>query len=186
MKILALDPSLRNTACVLFNDGLLVSAHLITTKPGREKWQTAAEKDQQDIALWVNRLMAVIGETAPDLICAEQSIAGGQSAAAVRQLALVAGAMYTIEHLCPKPVWVYTRVHSAKYAALGKKNGSKEEIITAMVKRFPELDNYVKGRKKTNNGFSGVAEHFADACANYLACLELPSVKMMMQQEQKK
>jgi len=65
MKILALDPSLRNTACVLFKDGLLVSAHLITTKPGREKWQTAAEKDQQDIALWVNRLMAVIGETDP-------------------------------------------------------------------------------------------------------------------------
>ena len=180
MRILALDPSLRNTACVLFDNGELVSVSMIITKPGRDKWQTAAEKDQQDIGIWVNSLQAVIKETKPDLICAEQSLAGGQSAAAVRQLALVAGAMYTIEHMQQKPVWVFTRVHLAKYAAVGKKTASKEEIITAMLKRFPSLDKYVID-KKTKSGFTTKAEHIADACANYLACLELPSVKMMQQ-----
>jgi hypothetical protein len=88
--------------------------------------------------------------------------------------------MYTIEHMQQKPVWVFTRVHLAKYAAVGKKTASKEEIITAMLKRFPSLDKYVID-KKTKSGFTTKAEHIADACANYLACLELPSVKMMQQ-----
>lgn len=180
MRILAMDATLRNTACVLFDDGDLVRAWFVSTKPDRNKWETASEKDQRDIIEWVKQIKAVIKEAGPDVVCAEQSLGGAQSATAAKQLALIAGAMYTMATLSEAGVvWLFTRVYAAKYAALGKKNGSKEEIITAMLGRFPKLEPYVRSSK--TGKWTGKAEHYADACANYLACLELDAVKLLQQ-----
>ena len=184
MKILAMDATLRNTACVLFDKGELVKAWFVATKADRQKWETASEKDQRDVAEWIKQVKAVINEAGPDVVCAEQSLGGAQSAAAAKQLSLIAGAMYTMATLSdPGTVWLFTRVFAAKYAAVGKKSATKDEIISAMVKRFPKLDPYVRSSK--TGKWTGRAEHYADACANYLACLELDAVKLMARKDRK-
>jgi len=181
MKILAIDATLRNTACVLMDDGKLVNAWFISTKPDRDKWETASEKDQRDVADWIRGMTAVIEESNPDIICAEQSLGASQSASSTKQLALIAGVMYTMATLSKGATWLFTRVYEAKRAAVGKKSATKEEIISAMLKRFPELGKHIIS-KKTGKP-TGKAEHYADACANYLACLELDSVRLLMQKE---
>jgi len=177
MKILAIDATLRNTACVLFDDGKLVSAWFVSTSPDRQKWETAAEKDHRDVADWVKGMKAVLEEARPDVVCAEQSLGAAKSASALKQLSLVAGVMYTMAAVSTDAVWLFTRIYAAKRAAVGKNTATKEEIINAMVRRFPDLEPYVRSKK--TGKWTGKAEHYADACANYLACLELPEVKLL-------
>lgn len=185
MKILAIDATLRNTACVLFEDGKLVKTWFISTVADRQKWEMASEKDQRDVAEWVKGMNAVIEEAGPDVVCAEQSLGGAKSAAAIKQLSLVAGVMYTMAAVSDaKVAWLFTRVYAAKYAAVGKKTATKDEIISAMVKRFPGLEPHVRSAR--TGKWITKAEHYADACANYLACLELPAVKLMIQAETRK
>lgn len=182
MKILAIDATLRNTACVLFDDERLVKAWFIETKPDREKWETASEKDKRDVADWVRGLQAVLKEAEPDIVCAEQSLGAAKSASALKQLSLIAGTMYAMAAISEGgPTWLFTRVYAAKYAAVGKKNATKDQIITAMVKRFPGLEPYVRSRK--TGKWTTKAEHYADACANFCACLLLPEIKLLRQRE---
>ena len=185
MKILAIDATLRNTACVLFDDDKLVDAWFISTKADRAKWETTSEKDQRDVADWVKGMQAVINEARPDIVCAEQSLGAAKSASALKQLSLVAGVMYTMAALADvKAPWLFTRIYAAKRAAVGKNTATKNEIINAMVKRFPDLERFVRSKK--TGKWNTVAEHYADACANYLACLDLPETKLIRQRESKK
>ena len=184
MKILAIDATLRNTACVLMDDGKLVNAWFISTKPDKDRWETTSEKDQRDVVDWVRGIRAIVKDAKPDFVCAEQFLGATQSATATKQLALIAGAMYTMATFAEEgAVWLFTRVYEAKRAAVGRKQATKNEMIDAMLKRFPELGKYILS-EKTGKPI-GKAEHYADACANYLACLELPSIKLLQQKERK-
>lgn len=185
MKILAIDPALRHTGCVLFEDGIPTEIQVLTTKPNNNRWATVAEKDQEAVSDFSNTLRSVIRETAPDLICSEQSLGGAQSASAVKALALINGAIYAMSTEDAMPPWIFTRVHDAKKLITGKKSATKLEMIEGAVKRFPTIKPYIES-KRSADGWTDNAEHIADACASYVVCINTPAVKMLIAQAEKK
>lgn len=181
MKILAIDPALRHTGCVLFEDGQPSSVRLLTTESKKEKWMTVAEKDQEDMSDWTKSLRSAIREFRPDLICSEQSLGGGRNAFTVKTLALVNGAMYAMSTEDAMPPWVFTRVHDAKKAVTGKTTATKNEMIEGVVRIFPSIRKHLVS-SKSSSGWNDNAEHIADACASYLVCINNPAVRLMMNQ----
>lgn len=179
MKILAMDPALRHTGIVLFEDGNPVYADVLTTKPNKQKWMTVAEKDQGDMSDWARTIRRIIREKQPDIICCEQSLGGGQSASSVKALALVNGAMYAMSTEDAMPPWIFTRVHDAKKAVTGKTTASKNEMIEGAVKMFPSIRKRLVSAKSAD-GWTGDAEHIADACASYLVCVNSPAVRVLL------
>lgn len=169
--ICSIDPSLTHTAVLgIDNDNdKILNTWIIVTKPLRDKFLTASEKDAERIQYLVMELIKIMRMVKPELIIAEQSIGATQSAVATKALALVAGAMTTLSTLKYEGVpWQFIRVHDVKRAFTGKPNATKLQMIEEAAKLYPELTESMRSARH-GVAWNGNAEHFADAAAVYTA-----------------
>ena len=167
--ILSIDPSLTHTAVLALEDNKIVRSWVIVTKPSKERFLTASEKDAERLQYLVMELSGIITETTPSLILAEQSLGATQSAVATKALGLVAGVMSTLATLkYGGAPWQFIRVHDVKRAFTGKPNATKLQMIEQAAKLFPELKEAMKSTKPSVK-WNGNAEHLADAAAVYTA-----------------
>lgn len=167
MKILSIDPSLTNTACIIWEDDVPTVARLIGTKPSKVRYLTVAEKDAERLEGIVRELTDLIDEHKPDMVLAEQSLGATQSAVATKSLGLVAGMMTTLASLKYGGAgWVFIRVHDVKRALVNKSHATKTEMVEAAAKVHPYLREIMQGERSK---WRGDAEHYADATGVYVA-----------------
>lgn len=176
--VMALDPALKNTACVVFKDGKPVKVDMVKTKASPSSWLTSAEKSQQRVTDLVRAIQGWIDEHRPDMVCAEQALGGARSAAAASSLGMVAGCVYTLSLAPGAPPWSFIRVHDVKRAMVGKATATKAEMIEAAVRRYPSLRERLASGVK-GAAWKGEAEHIADAVAVYEAFKATPAGRLM-------
>lgn len=179
MRVLAIDPALTNTGIVMFIDDHPDLVQIIKTRKGGDKWVTQSEKDCARIRDLVDQIVTIIAQQKPDVICTEQPIGGAQSAVSAKALALIGGMLYTLSSLTPHGVpWCFQRVHDVKRAMMFKAKATKGEMISAAVAKYPSLRERLTS-PKSDNGWTGDAEHIADAVAVYEAFKRSPEGQLL-------
>lgn len=167
-RILALDPALAHTACVVFEEDKPIHIEVVNLPPSKDKWLTTAEKDQQRIMDLSRTILGWVNKWQPSAVCTEQYLGGGQTASTVKALSLVAGMQYALAAQESGSVpWTFVRVHDVKRALVGKAHATKDEMISEVVRRYPELLPKLKSTRGAK--WKGEAEHIADAIAVYVA-----------------
>ena len=159
--ILALDISLSEFGIAVFDvGGGLVHGECVITKPVKKKLNTRIiDSDQLRIKEIVLRLKELHEQYSFKGIVAEVPPGGTQGARSATALGMAKGAVWTFAALMNLPFEGYLP-HEAKKAATGKMNASKEEVATAVKKRwrdykFPQTKNHL--------------EAICDACSAYIA-----------------
>lgn len=172
MNILALDASVNNTGMVVMNsDSDTISYYNVftTTKMKRDKKTSQSNFDKDRIDDILCEIVRVSQEYDIDFIVSEQIISGCQDAKAAKCMSLIAGMLYAVSKLY-KPVSFFD-VRSVKESVTGKRDASKDEVIEAVIKLYPCL-SLPMSSKRSKSGYSGEAEHIADAIAVYHAYLK--------------
>lgn len=166
-RILALDPALAHTACVVFEEDKPIHIEVVNLPPSKDKWLTTAEKDQQRIMDLSRTILGWVNKWQPSAVCTEQYLGGGQTASTVKALSLVAGMQYALAAQESGSVpWTFVRVHDVKRALVGKAHATKNEMISEVARRYPELLPKLKSTRGAK--WKGEAEHIADAIAVYV------------------
>ena len=167
-RILALDPALAHTACVVFEEDKPIHIEVVNLPPSKDKWLTTAEKDEQRIMDLSRMILGWVNKWQPSAVCTEQYLGGGQTASTVKALSLVAGMQYALAAQESGSVpWTFIRVHDVKRALVGKAHATKDEMISEVARRYPELLPKLKSTRGAK--WKGEAEHIADAIAVYVA-----------------
>ena len=82
MIVLAMDPSLVNTAFVVFDTDKgvhkILHSEVFSTKKNDAPWMTASEKDQVRIDSILDTLIKIVNQYQPILIITEQALSGAQ------------------------------------------------------------------------------------------------------------
>jgi len=158
MKILAIDPSFANTGwCIGHYDmeALLVEVvdgGLISTEKAAVKTIRRSSDDLRR-AKEISRALTKYAESV-DMVFAEIPT-GSQSARASWALGIAMGCLANVAVRNPM---IEITPTMTKLAATGRKDATKEEIITWARAKYPSLP-WIKGR----NGISPRNEHMADA-----------------------
>lgn len=168
MKIFSIDPSLRNTCVLAWEDGEIYLTRLITTTKPKQTFLTVAEKDAARVEKLITELTALILQEKPDLVVVEQSLGGTRSSAATKALALVAGALTTLATLeFGATVWQFVRIRDVKVALTGSANATKTQMIEAAASKYPILKKAMTSER--TGKWATDAEHYADAAGVYEA-----------------
>ena len=162
IKILAVDPSLRNFGMARFIYDMTTSEldlrwmSLVVTEKDQDK-KVRRNSDDLKRAQTITRAFYSEAYSA-DYIFAEIP-SGAQSARAAfgfgMQVGILAGA--------PKPI-IQVMPTETKVAAVGRKTASKEEIINWAVEKYPNGD-WLRVKRKGEMVLTDANEHLADACA---------------------
>lgn len=162
IKILCIDPSMRNTALVLFEvcpDTLKAEAVFsttISTEKSRSKQIRASSDLIQRCRQLHKEAMDILNIFPPDLIFAETP-AGSQNANGMKAYAL---SCYLLGTLNPEPIEV-TPIE-VKKATVGTKTASKVEMIAWAFEKHPEVNWKLD---KSGHPQISTEEHKADAVA---------------------
>jgi Holliday junction resolvasome RuvABC endonuclease subunit len=170
--VLGLDPSLCNlglAAVDLRPDGERVLETLvIRTEPSQKKRRVlVAEDDARRVAELAAGLDAAIERHRPAALVIEAP-AGSKHAKSARALGLAFGAMVAVAKLRALPL-VQVQPLDVKRAVCGAKQASKDEIVVAVERRFPEVEWPTP---------ASVVEHAADAIGAVLAALDTDTLRM--------
>lgn len=182
MRVLSLDPGLAHTAAVLFHNEQIIAIDVFDTVKDSSRWTTAAESDQHRVEMIAKNLSELISKWKPDLVCAEQPVAGAKSAAALKALSMIASILYVFPVIHPSKIpWVFIRVHDIKQAVLNKRKATtKVEMIEAIIKRYPDISTHkLIASARSATGYAGSAEHVADAIAVFEALKLTAPYKVM-------
>lgn len=162
IKILAVDPSLRNFGMARFVYDMATAeldlrwmSLIVTEKDQDKKIRRNSDdlKRAQTIyaSLWKEALTA-------DFVMAEIP-SGAQSARAAYGFGMMVGLLAG----CQKPI-IQVMPSETKVAAVGRKTASKEEIINWAVEKYPNGD-WIRIKRKGEMVLTDANEHLADACA---------------------
>ena len=159
--ILALDISLSEFGIAVFDsEGRLVHGECVITKPVKKKLNTRViDSDHLRVKEISPRLRELHEQFNFKGIVAEVPPGGTQGARSAATLGLAKGAIWNFAALFNLPFENYSP-QEAKKAATGKMNASKEEVATAVKRRWKDFD------------FPQAKKHFeavCDACSVYLA-----------------
>ena len=159
--ILALDISLSEFGIAVFEaGGRLVHGECVITKPVKKKLNTRViDSDHLRVKEISLRLRDLHKQYCFKGIVAEVPPGGTQGARSATALGLVKGAVWTFAALMNLPFEGYLP-HEAKKEATGRMNASKEEVATAVKKRWKDFE-YPKAKKHL--------EAVCDACSAYMA-----------------
>ena len=159
--ILALDISLAEFGIAVFdNRGQLIHGECVITKPVKKKLNTRViDSDHLRVKEISLRLSELHEQYDFKGIVAEVPPGGTKGARSATALGLAKGAVWTFAVLINLPFESYLP-HEAKKAVTGKMNASKEEVATAVKRRwrdfkFPASKNHL--------------EAICDACSAYIA-----------------
>ena len=172
-KVLALDPSFRNTGYAVITVGKrdkVVDSGVIKTEARAKKSNVrAADQTLEQIQVMVNSIREVISRHEPEVLIAELPTSGGKSARAVASMAIaqaVCGAVAAYEDIPTE--WITPTDN--KKGMTGRKTASKEDMMTEAVSRYPELEaQYTHNKGQYKGQLRGEFEHVADAIGAYEA-----------------
>jgi len=185
-RVLALDPSFRNTGyAVIERDGpkeRVVTTGVIKTEARDKKTRVrAADQRLEQIQIMVKALKDIIGDWQPALLVAELPSSGGKSANAVASMAIaqaVCGAVVAYEGLPAE--WVTPMENKKCYT--GKRNASKEDMMSACVRTHPALKKeYTHTKGQYKGQLRGEFEHVADALGAYEAAKQNSPVMKVLE-----
>lgn len=154
--ILALDIAFANLGWAVVWDGVVVDAGVIRTEKDRRKSTRAADDKAARAAQLASDLVRIIKEHKPDGIVAELPH-GSINASAANLLGYASGVVVGVATAFNLPCeWISEG--DSKKAAIGKRTGTKEEMMKWAVGAF---DVHLVPQSKSR------FEHIADALAAY-------------------
>ena len=173
-KILAVDIGFAATGMALFQvtkaGEILVTVQCVREDEDKSKTHTyAAEVDVERTSRSVRKILDFIKLHDVKRIVCELPSAGAQGARANRCMGIATGMIAAVVQSCELAVEWYTPTE-VKNAAVGKPSASKDEMMDAMEKVYPDL---AKIKKKADK------EHICDAAACYVAAKNGNMVKML-------
>ena len=180
IKIMGIDPSLRNTGMCL----ALVNADtgaftfdkidMVQTKAAdKSKLQRQNSADLVSCRELYRGLHAVVAEWDPDLVTGEVPT-GAQSARAALSFGMSTMLLATV----PVPI-IEVTPREVKLASVGRATASKDEMMAWAREQAPALPwktRKLKGEMVLTND----NEHMADACAAVAACVETVQFAQLM------
>jgi crossover junction endodeoxyribonuclease RuvC len=149
----------------------LVEVMVARTEPSPKKRRVRAiDDDARRVAELVVALERFIDRHRPAALAVEATGAG-KGSKAVRAMALVFGAVVAVAKVRGLPL-VQASPTDVKLAIAGRKDASKDDVVAAVVKRFPGV---------AFQGPRGVWEHQADAVGAVVACLDADVMRLARQ-----
>lgn len=175
-KILAIDPSFRNTGYAVIGlggsaaaDKVLESGIIRTEKNDKKRGLRAADQTVEQIGLMVSGLRVVAGRCSPSMMVVELPTSGGKSSRAVASMAIaqaVCAAFAVYEGLPAE--WVTPR--DVKKAAGGSYAAGKEEVQAHVLGLHPGLRAVYEHKSGAHKGSIRCEfEHVADAIGAFEA-----------------
>jgi Holliday junction resolvasome RuvABC endonuclease subunit len=176
-KVLALDPSFRNTGYAIIGVGSsklkdkICATGVIKTEARNKKSSVrAADQNLEQIQIMANALRDLIKIHKPDILVAELPTSGGKSAKAVASMAIAQAVCGTVVAYEALPYEWVTPIANKKHLT-GKRTASKTEMENAVLKIYPKLrDEYTHKKGQFKGKIIGEFEHIADAIGAYEAC----------------
>lgn len=173
MRILAIDPSLTATGMVVLEvdaaGARVLDQAFVATKPDtKSRHVYQADKDGTRVDEIARGLLALLDAHRVHYVATEAP-AGSQHAASAKALALAYGVIRGVlfaRDITPATV----QAHHAKRAATGSPSASKDEVLSAVERRFGVTIEGSKARR----------EAIADALSVACAALEEPSVQALV------
>jgi Holliday junction resolvasome RuvABC endonuclease subunit len=188
--VLALDPSFRNTGYAIFEivditERILEVGVIKTEKSDKKRKVRASDQRVEQIQVLVNSLRSIINKYKPKLIVAELPTSGGKSAHAISSMAIaqtVCGAVAAYEDLPYE--WVTPTEN--KKALTGAKNASKEDMMNAALKLYPQLKaDYTHTKGQYKGKIRGEFEHIADAIGAFETVKSTSSIIRLLRKDSK-
>lgn len=193
--LLACDPSFNNFGCAVLDQyGTVIDCGTIQTKKTSKKLLRTADDDVQRVSYITTQLVKTIKHYDIKGILSELPPSGGQSAVAVKGLAMAVGLLTALSTALFIPV-EWATPEEVKKALTGKKAASKEDMMDAACKKhnFPITQKkiYVKNTQKISRIDSiyhplGKAlgknqfEHIADAIGAYEALKHTNTARLFL------
>jgi Holliday junction resolvasome RuvABC endonuclease subunit len=173
-QILAIDVGFAASGLALFevtkDDIILKAVECVREDEDKKKQHLyVAELDADRIARSTRRIIKFIQDHRVTKIVVELPAAGSKNGRASRCMGAATGMIVAIVEALGLVAEWYTP-NEGKLAACGKINASKDEMMSAMQKRFPSLANITIKADK---------EHVADACACALVASNKNLVRMI-------
>lgn len=163
MKILAIDPSLTNSAAAIEEEGIIMRHYLVKTQKIKIKSIRVGNDDLRrcrEIAEWI---MKIIEDEKPDIIAAEMPT-GSQSSRASKAAGMVIGIMTNFDDL------LTVTPGDVKKALCNNIKASKQDMIN-------KADEVTEIQFNEIN--KGVREHVADAVGVIFAVKKLDEYKII-------
>lgn len=172
--ILCLDLALANTGVAVVSlgspDKLVFVDTLQTAKMDktlmRQLKLKVADAEWARVESLISQLEKVVNEFKPDHVFLECPTGGSKSAQAAKTMALARGAACGVTHFANIPVSLVSPF-SAKKAATGDSQASKEQVKGVAKALFPDFKDWVKGKR--GKIVEGKNEHVYDALSVYMA-----------------
>ena len=193
--LLACDPSFNNFGCAVLDQyGTVIDCGTIQTKKTSKKLLRTADDDVQRVSYITTQLVKTIKHYDIKGILSELPPSGGQSAVAVKGLAMAVGLLTALSTALFIPV-EWATPEEVKKALTGKKAASKEDMMDAACKKHNFLITqkkiYVKNTQKISRIDSiyhplGKAlgknqfEHIADAIGAYEALKHTNTARLFL------
>lgn len=134
--LLCLDPSFTHCGCSIIDpDGNVVDAGTIVTEKTKNKLLRVADDDVRRITQIASQLKTVIQHYDIKGILAELPPSNSQSAQAAKGLAMAVATVTTIAAAFDIPL-EWATPSEVKQAMTGRKDASKEDMMTAACKRY--------------------------------------------------
>ena len=168
MRVLSVDPSLRNTALVYseLNDGVVkvIDALTVVTEKSNKKQVRASSDLIQRCDLLNKTVQKCVEKWDPQIIFVETP-SGSQSASGMKNYGV---SCYLIATLRPRAIEVTPT--EVKMATVGTKTASKNDMITWAFEKHPEVPWTLR-----NDFPLAKQEHMADAIAIIYAGMKTPA-----------
>lgn len=170
--VLGCDPGLASFGLALVDvdatDERVVALEVLRTeKSSRKRSVLAADDNVRRCRELSARLLYLVGQHRPRVICAE-SMSHPRGSSAAAKLAMSWGALATVAEILALPL-VQAAPKAIKLATAGSGTASKEDVQAALERRYPGL---AWPSRKSD------VEHAADALGAVVACLESDVVRM--------
>lgn len=184
LKVAGLDPSLSNfgiataTLDIIALDLRVDTLHVEKTAPEKDKkLRKVVRKNSEDLErVCALHAGATAGCAGVDLVFVEVPV-GSQSARAMVSYGASLGVIAAVKAVKPMIQVTPTEV---KVAGTGIKTATKEEMIEAMIARFPDAPWPMQTKKGVTVPIADKCEHLADAVAAILAGIATDEFQRML------
>ena len=189
VKVLALDPSFRNTGYAVMElgkikDTISETGVIKTEARAKKSAVRAADQTLEQIQILVTALKELVAKHKPAMLIAELPSSGGKSARAIASMAIaqaVCGALVAYENLPAE--WVTPSAN--KKGLTGIRNASKDQMQKEVLSRYPSLKTkYTHAKGQYKGQLRGEFEHIADAIGAFETVAQVsPMVKLLRNKE---
>lgn len=171
--LLSLDVGFGHCGWVVFDEGAPIACGTIVTEKDKRKTVRQSDDNAYRAAVLALQLRDLVRCYSVTGIIGELPHGGALSAVAIKHMALATGIVAATAAVLDVPV-EWTDPNSVKLAMCGMRSATKDEMMDAARKRYPD---YPWPKQK------GIFEHIADAVGVFLAMQGSNLIRMYGQQK---